>query len=285
MPATRVDFVHMRRGPVRLVAAREFAEAAGWLGVLDASGLDTLLARGGGRPGRAATAVVSLPGRSERLHLRPVRHGGLLARVWGAASLGTARPLRELEALAQLRAAGAPVPAPALTVARRRFGPLWTAALGTLHEEDTVDGLAFLGARPAAARVLAAAGAAGAAVRRFHDLGGRHADLHLENLLLREGDRGVEALLVDLDRSRVSPKTSPRRRMAELMRLYRSLRKRGLAEVVGPRGCARFFSAYVAGDRALRRSLLAHLRRERWHVAVHALCYRDSRRTPRPGRS
>jgi hypothetical protein len=62
--------------------------------------------------------------------------------------------------------------------------------------------------------------------------------------------------------------------MRELMRLYRSLVKRGLLEQVGPRGCARFFAAYVDRDRALRRALLAHLPRERRRVALHALGYR-----------
>jgi hypothetical protein len=66
---------------------------------------------------------------------------------------------------------------------------------------------------------------------------------------------------------------SPGRRMRELMRLYRSLRKRGVLGQVGARGVARFFSAYVAGDRPLRRALLARLRRERARVALHALTY------------
>ncbi len=274
MAAADAAFVRLRRGPVQLVAAPELVDAARALGLLEVAGLEALLARGGGRPGRAATAVVALPGRSERLHLRPVRHGGLLARFWGTVVLGPARPLRELEALARLRSAGAPVPAPALSVAQRRLGPLWTAALGTLHEEDTVDGLTFLRARPVSTRLLAAARGAGIAVRRFHDHGGRHADLHLENLLLRERDGSFDGVIVDLDRVRVAPGLGPRRRMAELMRLYRSVRKRRLVETVGPRGCAGFFSAYVAGDRALRRALLAHLPRERWRLAIHALAYR-----------
>jgi hypothetical protein len=63
--------------------------------------------------------------------------------------------------------------------------------------------------------------------------------------------------------------------MAEVMRLYRSLRKRGLHQVVGLRGCVRFFAAYTAGDRVLRRALLTHLTRERARIAVHALGYAE----------
>jgi hypothetical protein len=61
--------------------------------------------------------------------------------------------------------------------------------------------------------------------------------------------------------------------MAELMRLYRSLLKRGLREVVGSRACARFLAAYTAGDRELRRELLSHLPRERLRLTMHALRY------------
>ena len=57
------------------------------------------------------------------------------------------------------------------------------------------------------------------------------------------------------------------------MRLYRSLRKRGLQGAVGRRGCAAFLGAYAGGDRALRRALLVHLPRERLRVALHALRY------------
>ena len=57
--------------------------------------------------------------------------------------------------------------------------------------------------------------------------------------------------MIDLDRARVVARVSPRARLAELMRLYRSLHKRHLIARVGPRGCARFFAAYVDGDRTL----------------------------------
>ena len=46
------------------------------------------------------------------------------------------------------------------------------------------------------------------------------------------------------------------------MRLYRSLLKRGVLHRVGPRGCAAFFRAYLAGDRVLRRAMLRRLLKE-----------------------
>jgi hypothetical protein len=62
--------------------------------------------------------------------------------------------------------------------------------------------------------------------------------------------------------------------MAELMRLHRSLVKRGLLARVGMRGCARFFAAYTAGDRELRRALLRQLPRERVRLALHQLAWK-----------
>ena len=63
--------------------------------------------------------------------------------------------------------------------------------------------------------------------------------------------------------------------MTELMRLYRSLLKRGLLGTVGARGCARFLGAYTAGDPDLRRRLLSHLPREQRRIRFHALTYRS----------
>jgi tRNA A-37 threonylcarbamoyl transferase component Bud32 len=279
--AQPIDFHECREAERVLCVSAEFEHAARALGLLAPGGLERALAAGRGPRGRARTAIVALPGRRERLHLRPLRHGGWLRVVFGDRWLRLSRPRRELRALARLREAGAPVPVPVLVAARRRRG-FYRAALATLYEEGTRDGIALLASRPDAAVRRRAAAAAGSAVRALHDAGASHADLHVGNLLFRErGDR-VEALVVDLDRARVAPPLDARARMAELMRLHRSLVKRGLLGDVGPRGCARFFAAYTAGDRALRRELLRQLPRERTRLALHALGYRLAR--PRRGR-
>jgi 3-deoxy-D-manno-octulosonic acid kinase len=256
----------------RLVVDPEYADAAVSLGLADAAGLDRRLASASGAGGRAGSALLALPG-GLRLHLRPVRHGGWLAPLWGDRLLGLGRPLRELEANAALRERGAPVPRPVLVAGLRR-GWLWSAAVGTLHEDDTRDGLAWIDARPTRRALAAVARAAARAVRRFHDAGGRHADLHLGNLLLRERPGGVEVLVIDLDKARVGAAPDAARRMRELMRLYRSLAKRGAADAFGARGCARFLHAYCGGDRALRSALLARLPQERRRLSRHARSWR-----------
>jgi len=264
----------LRAGACRLLVAAPFEEVARGLGLLEPGGLERLLAQASGPRGRASTAVVALEGRSERLHLRPVLHGGALAGLWGDRLLGLRRPSEELRTNARLRARGAPVPRPVLVAGHRRGGPFWRAALATLHEENSLDGVAFLGSEPQPERLLRACAAAGSAVRALHDAGGRHRDLHVKNVLVREAGSETQALLIDLDRARLVPELRPRARMAEIMRLYRSLVKRGLDAAVGREGCQAFFSAYTAGDAGLGAALLAQLPRERRRLALHRLGHR-----------
>jgi len=214
------------------------------------------------------------PREGRRLLVRRVLHGGLLGPLLGASLLGLTRPLQEQSGTALLRSRGAPVPQPAFVWGERRIGPFYRAAVATCLEEETQDALGFLEGDPSASRILRAAEAAGRAVRRLHDAGGRHADLQVKNLLLREREAETECVVIDLDRVRVVQSVGPRRRMQELMRLTRSLLKRRVLATVGPRALARFFGAYVGRDRELRRALLAHLPRERLRVALHAIFYR-----------
>jgi hypothetical protein len=274
--ATRAEPLELRElrdGDRVLYVEPEFESAALALGFLSPGGLEGMLAAASGPRGRSRTAVVSLPGRDERLHLRPVQHGGLLRGLRGDRLLGLSRPLAELRAHARLRAAGVPVPVPVLVTARRLHG-FYRAALATLHEEQTLDGIALLGSRAGEATRRRAASAAGSAVRAFHDAGARHSDLHVGNLLFRDRGARVEALVVDLDKTRLGAPLRPGERMTELMRLHRSLAKRGLLAEVGARGCAGFFAAYTAGDRELRAALLRRLPRERARLAIHALGWR-----------
>jgi tRNA A-37 threonylcarbamoyl transferase component Bud32 len=270
-------FQRLERGRIELVVDGELEEGARALGLLEDDALERAFAAPSGH-GRAPTARLELGPGGPRLHLRRLLHGGLLGPLLGSAFLGTSRSLAELSVTQRLRDAGAPVPRPALALARRLAGPLRACAVGTFFEEDAVDVADFLAAAPDAGRVLRAAEAAGEAVRRFHDAGGRHADLHVKNLLLREGEKGTACVVVDLDKARVASDATPGERMGELMRLFRSLVKRGLLERVGSRGCARFFSAYCGEDRRLRAALRRRLPAELRKVAVHQVGYRASGR-------
>jgi hypothetical protein len=174
--------------------------------------------------GRASTGLLTLDGSPAPLHLRRALHGGLLAPLWRGGLAGVQRLRAELDVNAELLRRGAPGPVPALAIAERR-GALWRAIVATLHQPESLDGLALLREHPSSARIERCALAAGQAARRFHDLGGRHADLNLGNLLLCEGDALCSATLIDLDKGRVGPPTDERRRLRELRRLDRSLHK------------------------------------------------------------
>jgi 3-deoxy-D-manno-octulosonic acid kinase len=260
-------FRTLRAGGRLLVVAADWEPAALALGLLETGGAERLLARARGPRGRAPTAVLDLAAGGFRLHLRRVMHGGWLAPLWGERLLGAGRALRELRVAAALHARGAPVPRPVLAAAWRR-GACVAAAVGTAYQEGSIDASAFLSGAPSRERMLRAAAAAGRAVRAVHDAGGRHRDLHVGNLLLREGDVDTAAWVVDLDRARLVAEVSPARRAAELSRLYRSLEARGLLGAVGDAGCQAFVSAYTGEDRRLLADLRVFAPRQRRLLAL-----------------
>jgi hypothetical protein len=257
-------------GERRLWVAPAWESAVLTLGLLEPGGCARLLTSATGPSGRSPTAVVTLPDREACLHLRAVRHGGWLAPLWGERLLGTERPLSELRVNAALRAAGAPVPEPVLVSAERRSGPFWSAAVATVHEPDACNGIALLEAGPSPEQAGRALAAAARSVRAFHDAGGRHLDLHAGNLLFRGHD---DCLVIDLDKAHRLERVAPGARMAEIMRLYRSLVRRRLLARLGADPCDRFLSAYCDGDAPLRVALLRHLPRERARLALHRLAW------------
>lgn len=269
--ATPAGFVALRCGNGSWLVAAELAAELRSAGLLDADGVRAALARGTGAAGRARTALIAAG--EARLVLRGVRRGGVLGPWLGGTLLGPDRPLREIAVTAALRSAGAPVPRPAFGGAYRN-GFAWNGAVATWLEAGSRDADTWLRAAPPSASLARALVAAGRAVRCFHDAGGSHPDLHVKNLLVRESADACEIVVIDLDRARIVPDPSARARMAQLMRLYRSLVKRDLLGVVGEREAASFFDAYAAGDPPLRSAMLARLPAERRRVARHALGYR-----------
>jgi 3-deoxy-D-manno-octulosonic acid kinase len=243
-----------------------------------------------GPAGRGPTAIVHLPDEPTRVHVRPIRHGGWLGGVLGGHQFGVGRPLSELNVNHRLRAARAPVPHPVFLLGYRHHG-LWETAFASVFVERSLNGEELLRQSPDRHRLESAARAAGRAVRALHDAGGQHADLNLRNLLFveRPAARSVateamtavdasvefEVSVIDLDRATLVDEVDPARRMRELMRLLRSLRKHDLLAAVGSSGVAAFFAAYVGGDRDLRGQLLATRGREEWRNALHALGYRS----------
>lgn len=152
--------------------------------------------------------------------LRHYRRGGLIARVlrdrylW--LGLKRTRAWREWRLLAELHAAGLPVPRPVAARVRRR-GMLYTADILI----ERIDGTHSLAQRLSRHPLVPALWRAiGASIQRLHAAGIYHADLNAHNILL---DRHNRIYIVDFDRAR-------RRRpgtwqVSNLARLERSLKK------------------------------------------------------------
>ncbi len=128
-----------------------------------------------------------------------------------------------------------------------------------------------------------ALGAAGAAVRRAHDLGLDHADLNVGNILLTDPGEPV-AHLIDLGPGRLGPALPPARRGANLVRLFRSAEKHLGEDPRRLRDAAAFVRGYLRAapdpGRRLRGRLLGSVRRRLPAVALHRLRWRISGHRP-----
>lgn len=261
-------------GGTTIQVAKRFEAAIARVGDFDA--LAKLGERLPGRRGRARGRVATLEGHSERLYLRPARHGGALGFLWRGGFLGTRRARHELEVAQRLRQRGAEVSEPVLAATRRR-GALFEAIIATVYIENSLDleGYARETSSPGQQRQVAAT--LGRCLRRFHDVGGTHPDLHAGNLMIENSGEDARAWIIDLDRARVRDRVSPRRRMREIMRLHRSLEKRGLKEGLGRDRLAAFWAAYVDSDRKLRAQLLSHRAREWRRTQRHRILWSPAR--------
>jgi tRNA A-37 threonylcarbamoyl transferase component Bud32 len=278
-------FQSLRNGPVVTVVAEKWQKSVEKLQLCEPGRIATARSAGQGSTGRGTTEIYPLTSSqdpanpntaSARLLFRPMLHGGLFGALLGPTYLTPKRVLKELAVTWALREAGAPVPEPILAqVEKRRLG--CHLAMGTRLEENVLDGIAFLNQRPKAKRISSVTRAVGQAVRRFHDAGGSHPDLHLKNLLIREwknGERDPEILIIDLDGAEIKRQISPGRRMDELMRLYRSVIKRGHNQQLSGEPVREFFDGYVGEDDELRGQLMARLPLERRKLSLRRVSYR-----------
>lgn len=242
-------YVTVPAGRIRAFALEEAAEVVG--GVLSSG--DTMSAWGAREAvhvlsgGRGPAYLVEAEG--QRWVVRHYRRGGAVAGVLGDRYLaaGTPRPFREAAAAAAARAAGVRTPA-VVAGAVYPAGPFYRADLVTAWVEGArplAEVLAGSGAAkggPAAASVRPPAGptavaeaaasppphgaleAAGGLIAALAAAGLRHADLNAHNVLLRQGNGGLEAWVLDLDRCAVG--VPPQAAAATMSRrLLRSVEK------------------------------------------------------------
>lgn len=219
------------------------------------------------------------------LLVRELRKGGLLRRVRGRRMRGRWRPLDELVLLRSLGAAGVPVPeAVGCVILRAPTG--WRGFLISRLVEESLDLEAWLHGVPGPPgldprHVLAEAGRT---VRRLHDAGVPHPDLHPKNLLLTS-DGSV--LVLDLDKAEpAAGRLDDRVRLKNLVRLGRSIEKHRLKGLrTGRREALRFLEGYAGSPEAARHwldTIRAHLQRGLgartlwWRLAGEARPWRSS---------
>jgi len=268
----------------RLLVARDYADRVSAEGLTDAAGFDRLMSTARCVPGgRSSNRILESSG--DPIRLRPSRHGGILARWLGDRFVSPDRPFREFRTWTVLRERGVALPTPIVAVSRRR-GFLWQSAFGSLDRVGACDGAQWLEAQPDATELRMACMAFARSLRLFHDAGGLHGDMHLRNVLVESADDknpdnpSIRLIFIDLDRTRIVRTPSARQRFQELMRFARSLEKAGRADLLSSRYRALCLSAYCAGDRQLRRSMLLWSPSEARRIRRHRLGWWLGKRIP-----
>jgi len=135
--------------------------------------------------------------------------------------------------------------------AERAWGPFWRMDLVTRKIENARSVEEALKAAPDLAERRVLLQMVAAFVRKMHDAGLIHADLHIRNLLVVDDPGGARAVVViDLDRGRFVRPADPSLRAGNLFRLNRSLEKSGVgADLFSARDRARFLRAYQGRSR------------------------------------
>ena len=201
--------------------------------------------------------VVSLPlgdGLPDMM-VRRYRHGGVFGVFAGEWYLDSGRALRELIVSEKARCGGVRTPEAIGVMVRKTVGPFRRLAFLSSAVSDTEDLVHYccrLSDYPAETEALEKRGVireAARQIRAMHDLGIRHADLHLKNLLLRRLDAGTpEVYVIDFDNADLGPPLSPSERLRNLGRLARSVRKVRVADsLLTPWDRIRFLREYFHG--------------------------------------
>jgi 3-deoxy-D-manno-octulosonic acid kinase len=244
--------------------------------------------------GSADGSAAAYRGRAEMLRIplgsegRPygvVRHyrrGGMFEHLLRDGYLGRERFFREVRVTEEARARGVAT-VEVLAVRSQRVAPwVYRADLVTREIEGARDLQAYLesvaGGERAWARedrnrtVTRVAGL----VRRMHDAGLHHADLNLKNVLVRGEGQDLECFVIDLDKARMLDEpVGHRGRLENLLRLYRSLEKRGFARAtVTLRDMVRFAGVYSAGDRTLMAAMKHWIRTPPLSLRMHRFFWR-----------
>jgi tRNA A-37 threonylcarbamoyl transferase component Bud32 len=207
--------------------------------------------------------VLLAKGKQGGVAVRKYRHGGLLRRLTGDLFFFGSRPFREVAVTEEVKSAGVPTLEILAAITERKWGGWYRGYLITRYRPSATDLISYLDIEPEGERRRVIIEKAGEAVKKIHQAGIYHADLHLKNFLV-EGER---VYLIDFDKSKVFPHLKASRKMKNLTRLDRSaekLMRHGLPLTTVDKRI--FCRAYASGDREIRPYVQNYLKRYRWHT-------------------
>ncbi len=224
------DFTQIERGEKTLILRRELADELLRLGVNDlwdwAKDPEKKVHY---YQGRVPAAAVTLPIEGGlRVVLRRYHHGGLWGKIQKDLYLFPFPPLREMAVCDYARTHQVPV-AEILGVVQERVGKIfYRIDLITRHLPDGIDlGDYFKQNYTVSSWKEKREILKGTAllIRRMHDKGIYHADLHLKNIFMSQQNGAKVFYLLDFDKAHIVAKISPEMRLRNLLRLERYLAK------------------------------------------------------------
>ena len=231
-----------------------------------------------GITGRAETYRVTQPGLASALLVKQYWRGGMLRGVMRQRFVGRSRFLAEI-VLAEIAADGGVNTARiAGLILRRVDGVFWSATLVTEEVPDSID-LKKLATedwqRMSRAQKNELLRAVAGEIRKMHDIGVFHSDLHLKNILVRKWRTRPIAYVIDFDRGACYRSLSEGRRLNNLMRLDRSAEKLNrLRPLISSADRLRLLKYYAAGDGGLFACLKAGVRSLAARRRVHRAWWR-----------
>jgi hypothetical protein len=174
--------------------------------------------------GRGVAYAVTLPGDVERVVVRHNRHGGKLARLTGDLFRAPSNAPYELRTSERLRRAGVPTPTMVGYVVYPTIAGFCRADVMSREVPDSFDLSTVLldGDRE---RLMQAMAATHALLVTLADVGARHHDLNIKNVLLHyHPSDAMVAMALDVDRVVFEP-VAPSVHTGNVDRLVRSIRK------------------------------------------------------------
>ncbi len=175
--------------------------------------------------GRGVAYAIALPVTGSRAVVRHNRHGGLLAPLTKDLFLPPTRAPYELSVSLRLAALGVRTPPVLMYAVETVYGVLRRADVMTLEIVGGRDLASYLLPGELPALRAEAWRATRTLVRALNGAGARHHDLNVKNVLLTDGEDGLMAWALDVDRVRFGQPHAASVRVGNATRLLRSARK------------------------------------------------------------